>query len=1138
MKVNRKIKALFVACLIILLFLAGGVVVRNIILRQVKNKIESSLGYSNIHLKIFPPTLVIDDARTTSSSPFFSAGRISIQLAFRYLLSKEKPLLVLIESPILRFYSPAGEKADTDKSPFQIGLPFTLDRAWVRNGELFYWGEEARIQMRGINAVLQQKRDQFSFLAEAGESVYYSTSHQTPLEINRVNLALEGRGEEIQVKKLKVHGPAGVIRAQGQLIDLQDPAFNLNTSFNIKSYLIARLLKLPFDWEGQADGKGVFSREKGQIGLDADFSSNTIHLNGVDMGQVTGKVGFSTESGGRVDVRVRRQGLPPEQMTIQFKNRKVEGFASGVHVDPVMKFLLLPWPVSSSAWGTFTLERKRLTVEADLRIETLKESLSTFPVQGQVYVGWDGRKNVTFSSPKLLSAFGELEVEGNVQVGQNIDVHIWGDVADVKQAGDFTSVLLGKELNFPEIRGKGQADFQIFGDYFSPQVKGDFMLSPGGFERFDVQTVNGEFELSAEGFSGSFEFNDPAARGRARISVDGTEVKANIQIDEGTVDQILPLLNLSLPLEGRASGEFELNGVGSNLHFSGAFTSQELVFLNLPFTQVRSRLAWKEGTLTLTDFYGRFQEGELLGQTRLSFSQGEYDMDFRGNSINLGSLSPALEGVLSFDLEGKGRLGKDVVSGKFSISPLLFRPFKEAEAEGDIKLDITEERMNIIVEGSFLPGKNEFLASLDIPFTEKPFLGEFSGSFTNFDLFLPWEGAEGQINYIGVLEGPLSLPRIKGAVDFKGALFPLPRFAHALQDYSGLIFVDNATLTLRSLKAQIAGGDVQGQGTLRLGRGGVDFMDIKLEGKNLLLSPLERTRALTEGELNLIKDQERFVLNGDFYVHSLSWQRELDERFVFYSTPYYQSRREPGFFDDLNLNIRLRADNDAWMENSLGRIRGRMDLMISGNVKLPIVLGDIEAIDGYVFFQDRKFDILRGRLSFSNPMTIEPYLSFTGEAYVKDFRVTFGLDGLLDKLTPEFSSSPPLPPEDVLALLTLGESFRRTYQYDRSSQQSTASLVSFQLSEEAKKGADKIFRLDRFRIDPFVLGSSTEMTARLTLGKRISRNLFILYSTNLTTQREEITRLEWELTKDLSIVSTRDEKGRISLDIKIHKRFK
>ena len=124
-----------------------------------------------------------------------------------------------------------------------------------------------------------------------------------------------------------------------------------------------------------------------------------------------------------------------------------------------------------------------------------------------------------------------------------------------------------------------------------------------------------------------------------------------------------------------------------------------------------------------------------------------------------------------------------------------------------------------------------------------------------------------------------------------------------------------------------------------------------------------------------------------------------------------------------------------------------------------------------------------------------------------------------------------------MALLALGESFRRTYHYDRSASQGTASLVSFQLSEEAKKSADKLFSLDRFRIDPFVLGSSTEMTARLTLGKRISRNFFILYSTNLTTQREEITRIEWELTKDLSIVSTRNDKGRVSIDVKIHKRF-
>lgn len=1137
MKVNRKIKSLFVAVLIVLLFFGGGVVVRNIILQQVKKQIQPNLGYSRIHLKIFPPTLIIDDARSKSFSPFFSAAKVSIQLAFRHLFSKEKPLLVLIDRPVLRFYSTSDEESDSDRSPFQVGLPFTLDHGWIRNGELYYWGQDARIQMRGVNAVLQQRRDQFSFLAETGESIYYSTSNQTPVEIHRVSLALDGQGEDILVRKLKVNGPAGIIRAQGSLTKLGDPDFDLKTSFNIKSYLIARLLRLPFDWEGQAEGKGVLTRKEGSIDLNADFTSNTIRLNGTDMGAVTGTFGFTPESGGRVDIGIRRRGLPAEQMRIQFKNRRVEGFTWGVHVDPVMKYLRLPWPVTSSAWGTFTLERKRLAVEAELQAEAQEGSPSAFPFQGQIAVNWDGAKNVTFSSPQLLSPFGEVEVEGNVQVGRNIDVHVRGDVADVNQARQFTSILLGKDLRFPEIRGKGFADFQIAGDFFSPQMKGDFTLSPGGFERIDVERVSGKFELFEKRFSGSFEFDDPIAHGRIRVSVDGPEVMTNIEVEDGTVEGILPLLDISLPLKGRASGEIELLSGGDAFQFSGSFSSPELAFLNQPFTAVKCALTWKDGTLTLSDFYGRFLDGDLSGQTRLSFTQGDYEMEVKGNSIDFGSLSPALEGVLSFDLSGGGRLGKDFSSGKFSISPLSFKPFRKTDAEGDITLNITERWANVILEGNFLSGKNEFLISLDFPFTEEPLSGEFSGSFSNMDLLMPWEGVEGQIDYIGEIEGPLSSPQLRGAIDFQGALFPLPRFAHAVQDYSGLIVIENDTFTLRSFKAQMGGGDLQGGGVLRLGKDGVDSIDLRVEGKNLLLSPLERTRVLTDGELNLVKDSERFILYGDLFANRLSWRRELDERFVFYSTPYYQSKREPGFFDDLNLNIRLRAEDNAWMENSLGRVRGRMDLMISGNIKLPIVLGDIEAIEGYVNFQDRRFDILRGRVSFSNPLTIEPYLSFTGETYVKDYRVTFALDGLLDKLTPEFSSSPALPPEDVLALLALGESFRRTYQYDRSRQQSTASLVSFQLSEEAKKSADKIFRLDRFRIDPFVLGSSSEMTARLTLGKRLSRNFFILYSTNLTTQREELMRIEWELTKDLSIVSTRDEKGRISIDVKLHKRF-
>ena len=251
------------------------------------------------------------------------------------------------------------------------------------------------------------------------------------------------------------------------------------------------------------------------------------------------------------------------------------------------------------------------------------------------------------------------------------------------------------------------------------------------------------------------------------------------------------------------------------------------------------------------------------------------------------------------------------------------------------------------------------------------------------------------------------------------------------------------------------------------------------------------------------------------------------------------SRSSPAqsFFDDLTLNVRLKADDNAWMENSLGRFRGRFDLNVTGDIKAPILLGTIETLSGEALFQDRKFQILRGRLSFFNPSSVEPYLDFRAETFVKDYRVTITLSGLATQLKPQFSSSPPLPPEDVLALLALGEAYKRQYRTETSSQLSTASLLSFTLTEGAQKRAEKLFSLDRFRIDPFLMGSSAEMTARLTIGKKISKDFYIYYSTNLTRQTEEIVRLEWDLSNEFSIVGTRNEIGRLSFDVKVRRRF-
>ncbi len=90
-----------------------------------------------------------------------------------------------------------------------------------------------------------------------------------------------------------------------------------------------------------------------------------------------------------------------------------------------------------------------------------------------------------------------------------------------------------------------------------------------------------------------------------------------------------------------------------------------------------------------------------------------------------------------------------------------------------------------------------------------------------------------------------------------------------------------------------------------------------------------------------------------------------------------------------------------------------------------------------------------------------------------------------------------------------------------------------------------MFSLDRFRIDPFIPEqASTEIAARITVGKKIANNLLFIYSTvlassSLLSQIEEVPifRMEWDIRKEFSLIGGRDDRGKLSFDVKFRKRF-
>ena len=1149
MNPTRRLRPFFAAVLILASLAGGGLILKGFILGRLQAAIQSSFYYDAISLSAFPPGIVIEGARSVSVSPSLIARRVEIRIPFAALFRREKSFRVVVDGPVVRLRDAApgqntsagpvpGGAAAAPMAP-KTGLlfPVALESVVVRDGEIHYAGRAGTFAVRKIKAAFRQGPDAFTLRLEAAESAFAPPAVSAAIG-GRIRLVLEGRGPKIDVRQIEVQGVNTLVRARGTLTNPADPELDLEARVHAPIEAVAALVRLPFVWGGRAVGQGRIQRKFGRLDVRADFQSDDFVLNGVPAGRAEGTVAIGGDGFGRVDVVTRRAPAPPETVGIDFGGGKVSGTVQGAHLDPILRYLRVPYPVRSPAWGAFTLEAKHLRARAEFRDEPGPPAGSRYACRGLVDVTWDGAAAVTVASKRLETSFGTVEADAAIDIGRSVRVSIRGDVSDARQAREFTSLLLKEPLTFPEIRGRGNAEVKILGEYFSPQVKIDFAVAPGGFDRFDAAAASGTVEVAKSDVTGIFNIRDPEMRGEVRLAAGPGGAMVRIAAEEASLERVLPSLRLDLPLRGRGAGEFTATIKGRAVRVAGSFTSGKAFVAGQPLTDVRGMMTWSDatGTLEFPEIQARIYGGRVRGAGTVGFKERTFDIDLKTEEdFDLSTLVPSASGRLAFTLKGKGSLDRDEAPGTFAARGLAFATIADASAAGTIGLSFRERKLGLRLDGAIDPGGNEIHATLAYPQPDGSYQIGLKGKLLNPDLLVPWKGVKGEMNYILDLKGGPALD-VSGVVDFMGPVFPIPGFAHTLNDYSGLLRIQNGKVSIRSLQAKLGGGDVTGSGEIGFGAGAFR-LDVRAEGRGLLLSVIDRTRAQVDASLRLLKDESRASLTGEVIVKSLSWKRELSDRISFSTGPVPEPRPGKGIFDDLTLDIRVRGDSNAVLENSLGRVQGRFDLTVTGGINAPVILGDIEGLRGSVMFQDRAFRVLRARLSFFNPTAIEPYLDFQGETYLKDYRVTFSLNGLVDRLRPEFASSPPLPPEDVLALLALGESFKRTYSYDTSSQLGTGSLLSAQLVENAKKRAEQLFSLDRFRIDPFVLGASSEMTARLTVGKKISRNILLLYSTNLTSQREEIVRLEWEFSEIFSLVGMRNERGRISFDAKVRMRF-
>jgi translocation and assembly module TamB len=249
--------------------------------------------------------------------------------------------------------------------------------------------------------------------------------------------------------------------------------------------------------------------------------------------------------------------------------------------------------------------------------------------------------------------------------------------------------------------------------------------------------------------------------------------------------------------------------------------------------------------------------------------------------------------------------------------------------------------------------------------------------------------------------------------------------------------------------------------------------------------------------------------------------------------------------------LRVEGRNALVVRNNLADLVGSVSLQLDGQVNDPTISGRITSTSGTINFRNDRYDITRVLVDLPPARNADPIINIQAESQIRGYRIIISLTGPLSQPQAVVRSEPALPQADVVSLITTGQLSANDTSTSILSQSNvgaaTSLLTDAIINAPAQRATSKLFGLTRFEISPIVGGrSGSTPAARLTLGRRISKEVTVTYSTNVTSDPNQILALEYRVSDRLSFLaqyeqaSTRTLTARtnnFSFEIRFRKRF-
>ena len=393
--------------------------------------------------------------------------------------------------------------------------------------------------------------------------------------------------------------------------------------------------------------------------------------------------------------------------------------------------------------------------------------------------------------------------------------------------------------------------------------------------------------------------------------------------------------------------------------------------------------------------------------------------------------------------------------------------------------------------------------------------------------------------------GTIDHPQTQGRLQISGASIAHIDLPSALSDMNGSLVFNENRLEIQNLSGRTGGGLLTAQGYVSAYNRQLNF-DFTLHGQDVRLRYPPGVSSTATADVHWVGTSASSTLSGDVIVTKLAITPGFD--FGAYLAKASQATALPQtnpLLNRIKLDVHIATVPELQMQTAVVRLSGDADLRLRGTAAKPVLLGRADVLEGEIYFNGTKYRMERGDVTFSNPVTTTPVLDLQAATRVRDYDIIVGLNGPPDHMHINYRSEPPLPEADIIALLALGQTQEESAQLQQNgqgafSQAASNAILAEALNATVSNRVQRLFGGSRIKIDPQGLSTETSPVRgpQVTIEQQVANNLTITYSTNVSQASQQIIQVEYNVSRNVSVVAVRDQNGVVSFDVRIRRRKK